>query len=646
MAMAFVTGTAPNIAASAISTHIIDPLIQQIDDVIHVDENRRLLRDQLNHMKGLLRDISYQFYDRQKATPESLRNCLERMEGEVRKARELIDRSQSPQQSCMGIHCVCLFELSLSRQIRKWTTSFNGLFDELRNDFQLFSSAQLIAFFSPQQAEMKIERLLTESPHVRRVCVYGSSGVGKTTLLRKIYNAHKVSDAFDAVIWVTVAQFPILELQGAIASELNLELPETDVVERMMKLSAYLKAKNFFLVLDDMWTEIDLEKLGVEFNNHRVSKVIFSTRNRDLIEEMKAEESMKIEPMSTDEEWDLFSKVAFKDAGESDVPEEIVRIAREVSSECKGLPLAINVIASSMIGKSDVNEWKHALRQMQKSRDFIDPIVHHPHIDRDLFQRLRWSYDCLPDSNLKNCFLYCAMFPQATQFPVKPLVQMWIAESLVNTKDDGHEFVQFLQDRYLFQLQSTENVITVHDAVRDMAIYIGETSKEKCVFRARQMLQQFPLSRGINDCKRISVVGSNIKSLPAWELGCQQLVTLFLGKLELKEIPEAFLGGLTSLRVLDLGGTQVKSLPLSLWELRELKFLNLSWTQIENLDERIGNLSSLQFLNLSHCMKLKSLPSQIVKLKNLRYFDFSECDNLRLIPKEITILPNCEVIVQ
>ena len=78
-------------------------------------------------------------------------------------------------------------------------------------------------------------------------------------LLRKIYDTHKeVSDAFDAFIWVTVARFPILKLHGAISCEINLELAETDVDKTMMKLTAYLRAKNIFLVLDDMWTSFDL----------------------------------------------------------------------------------------------------------------------------------------------------------------------------------------------------------------------------------------------------------------------------------------------------------------------------------------------------------------------------------------------------
>ena len=62
---------------------------------------------------------------------------------------------------------------------------------------------------------------------------------------------------------------------------------------------------------------------------------------------------MKIKSFSIDEGWDLFSKVAFKEAEGGHVPEQIERISKQVSNKCKCLPLTINVIASSMIGKSD-----------------------------------------------------------------------------------------------------------------------------------------------------------------------------------------------------------------------------------------------------------------------------------------------------
>jgi hypothetical protein len=170
--MDIVSGTAANI----LSTHIIAPLIQRIDDVICLGDNRRLLQEQLNRMKGLLRDISYQFDNQQKSPPDSLKNCVERMQGAVGKARELIESSQRPHQ-CFGIDCAFLFKPRLSTQIRKWTATFNGLFAQLQTDFSVFCSAQQIASFTPRQAETQIERWLAEARHVRRIGVYGTGGV-------------------------------------------------------------------------------------------------------------------------------------------------------------------------------------------------------------------------------------------------------------------------------------------------------------------------------------------------------------------------------------------------------------------------------------------------------------------------------------
>lgn len=65
-----------------------------------------------------------------------------------------------------------------------------------------------------RSAEIRLERWLTEAPHGRIFAVFGIRGVGKTALLKKVYNAYKVSGVFDHVIWVAVAQFSIQVLQS------------------------------------------------------------------------------------------------------------------------------------------------------------------------------------------------------------------------------------------------------------------------------------------------------------------------------------------------------------------------------------------------------------------------------------------------
>ena len=95
----------------------------------------------------------------------------------------------------------------------------------------------------------------------------------------------------------------------------------------------------------------------------------------------------------------MFQNVVFK---EGHVPYGLEHIALEVAKKCKGLPLAINVITSTMISIMGVDQWNLALSQMETvDLNFPSP---HPRIEYELYQILRWSYDRLPNANFKNFF--------------------------------------------------------------------------------------------------------------------------------------------------------------------------------------------------------------------------------------------------
>ena len=135
-----------------------------------------------------------------------------------------------------------------------------------------------------------------ETRQVGLIGVWGMGSIGKTTLLKKVYNYFKARNIFDVVIWVTVSQFSILELQNCIAQTINLDSSffGSNADLKKMKLSAHLKIGKFLLFLDDMWDPLNLKQLGVEIGNGKGSRVVFSTRNGDLIRQMNIEKSLQL----------------------------------------------------------------------------------------------------------------------------------------------------------------------------------------------------------------------------------------------------------------------------------------------------------------------------------------------------------------
>ena len=68
------------VAGNTINSVVIAPLIQLIDDVVHLDENRQLLQDTLSSTKILLQDISNQFEHDQRSPPGTVTYWSQRLQ--------------------------------------------------------------------------------------------------------------------------------------------------------------------------------------------------------------------------------------------------------------------------------------------------------------------------------------------------------------------------------------------------------------------------------------------------------------------------------------------------------------------------------------------------------------------------------------
>ena len=92
--------------------------------------------------------------------------------------------------------------------------------------------------------------------------------------------------------------------------------------------------------------------------------------------------------------------------------EEIVRLAKSVVRRCGGLPLALEIVGSSMID-ANVSTWRVAEINLSKSRHtqegMKDKVLH---LLKFSFDRLKDDNTRLKDDNIRNCLMYCCLWAE------------------------------------------------------------------------------------------------------------------------------------------------------------------------------------------------------------------------------------------
>ncbi|XP_073115488.1 disease resistance protein At4g27190-like [Elaeis guineensis] len=351
---------------------------------------------------------------------------------------------------------------------------------------------------------------------------------------------------------------------------------------------------------------------------------------------METDEEIRVEVLSDTEAWELFQEKAG-----SVISSDIEPIARDVYKECRGLPLAIIVVGRALRKETDREVWKNALRVLRTSQFELKGM------EREVYLPLKFSYDHLETDALRNCFLYCSLFPEDYEIEVDQLIGYWIMEgfiqgvqSLEDAEAKGHSLSKELVDSCLLEEDGRwKYYVRMHDVIRDMAIRITSESTERgmrFLVRAGVGLEDCPKVEEWEGKDRISLMNNNIRFLPD-EPKCSELSTLLLeGNGLLQEIPPSFFKQMKNLRVLDLSHTVIVSLPPSISELRSLQALILRNCRSLRSVTCVGGLNHLQLLDLSGT-NIEELPREIGQLTRLRRLDLSEIWNLAYIPADIIL---------
>ncbi|XP_018728263.2 disease resistance protein RUN1-like [Eucalyptus grandis] len=265
---------------------------------------------------------------------------------------------------------------------------------ELKKAFQLVVTEQLVGINNVVE---KILRLLDDNPSATQIVgIYGMGGIGKTTLAKVVHN--KLSDQFQYSSFITNIRESsrcngIFNLQNQLIFDLKGRDQVSNMDDGIRILESRFKLKKVLILLDDV---DDHEQIKAFVGKHgwfeMGSKIIITTRIRTVLDD-GVNCKYELQEIAKDKSLILFSRHAFR----RDFPPcEFASLSHDVVSTTGGLPLALEVIGSSLCGQNQ-GFWQDTLKKLQKV----------PH--KKVRDKLMISYDALEKED-KQIFLDIACF--------------------------------------------------------------------------------------------------------------------------------------------------------------------------------------------------------------------------------------------
>jgi len=282
------------------------------------------------------------------------------------------------------------------------------------------------------------------------VGIYGTGGVGKSTLARAVYN-NQISDQFDGVCFLddireNAINHGLVQLQETLLSEILCEkdIRVGNVNRGISIIKRRLQRKKVFLVLDDVDKAKQIQVLaGGQDWFGSGSKIIITTRDKHLLAIHEILNLYEVKELNHEKSLELFNWHAFRngkmDPCYSDISNRAVSYAH-------GLPLALEVIGSHLFGKR-LDVWKDALDKYERI------------LPEDIHEVLKVSYDDL-DEDDKGIFLDIACFYNS--------YEMSYAKEMLHLHGfSAANGIQVLTDKSLIKIDAS-GCLRMHDLVQGM----------------------------------------------------------------------------------------------------------------------------------------------------------------------------------
>ncbi|XP_070663819.1 TMV resistance protein N-like [Malus domestica] len=469
------------------------------------------------------------------------------------------------------------------------------------------------------------------------VGIWGTSGIGKTTIAKAIYNAiaHKfeVSCFLADVSERSASREGVIQLQKTLLSKVQCgkKLKIDDAYQGISLIKKLLRRKKILLILDDV---DELEQLNnlVEVDWFaKGSRVIITTKDRGLLESYGVGLIHEVEKLKDGKALELFSLNAFR---RNEPPDNYLELAQRAIAYAEGLPLALNLIGSHLRNKS-IDRWQAIL-------DNYDSYDGEPY--RGIQNILRKSYDTL-DNVLQQVFLDIACFFKGEK---KGYMLQILRSSKLHVPSDC---IEVLVEKAIITIE--DNTILMHDLLEKMGKRIVseespiEPGKRSRLWHHEDVYRVLTENRGTKKIKGIVVKWPKPDLIPLNSKSFFKMVNL-----EIFISRNALFSGCVDympnyLRWIDLGGDKFRiwgsnilqkhTVTFNLQYLpRHLVTYNMSYSDIRKL-KGFKNLANLTYMNLRGCKFLEKIPD-LSGSPNIEFLDLHGCTNLVEVDDSIGFL--------
>ena len=317
-----------------------------------------------------------------------------------------------------------------------------------------------------------IRTIKNKSTEVCRIMICGEGGSGKTTIAKAIY--HQIHGTFTERSFIE----DIEEVSG-IRGDLHLqEQLLSDVLKRKVEIHSVemgrsmirerLSGKRVLIVLDDateFFALFDLRECRHWFSVGSV--IIITTKDKNVRSMHDVDSVFRIDPMNANESLELLSWHAFREAKPK---QEYHFLAERVVAYCGGLPLALEVIGSSLFEKTR-EEWNSV---------FIKLLTTSMH---GILRQLKIGFDSLRNEWEKNVFLdVCCFFVGKGR--------AYVTNILSGCGVHADSAIRVLIERSLIQVKKN-NKLGIHPLLREMGRkIIREISRNESVKSSRRFIDK------------------------------------------------------------------------------------------------------------------------------------------------------------